>query len=87
MHGTDCEKEVSSRELRNVYRSNLATGLEFRLPIIQAGIDTLLCILCCMMCIAFNVNLKYIQHVPLKFTALIESIKDTLEKVLIGNRE
>ncbi len=28
MLGTECEEEGSSRELRNVYRTNLATGLE-----------------------------------------------------------
>jgi hypothetical protein len=49
MRGTDCEREESSRELRNVYRSNLASGLELRLPIIPAGTSVLLCIFCCMM--------------------------------------
>ena len=37
MRGTECELESSSRELRNVYRSNLATGLELRLPVLHAG--------------------------------------------------
>jgi hypothetical protein len=89
MRGTDCEREESSRELRNVYRSNLATGLEFRLPIIQAGTNMFLCILCRMMRIAPHVNLRCIQHhdVLFKFTALIEGIRDTIEKVLRGNRE
>ena len=37
MRGTECELESSSRELRNVYRANLATGLELRLPVLHAG--------------------------------------------------
>ncbi len=59
MRGTACEKGDSSRQLRNVYRSNLATGLEFRLPIIPAGTKTLVCNMCCMMCITPHVLLYY----------------------------
>jgi len=42
------ERRAAGPELRNVYRSNLATGLELRSPIIPAGTSTLLCIFCCM---------------------------------------
>ncbi len=72
MRGTACEKGDSSRELRNVYRSNLATGLEFRLPIIPAGTKTLLCNMCCMMCITPHVKPEYVQHVFI--TAPIKSL-------------
>ncbi len=67
MRGTDCEREDSSRELRNVYCSNLATGLKFRLPIIPAGTNTLPCKLnmCCMMCIM----LKCRKCIPLLVNA------------------
>ncbi len=91
MCGTDCEREESSTaagpELRNVYSSNLASGLELRSPIIPAGTSTLLCILCCIMWIA-PWNLKYIQHALFKPPALpvIESIGGTVEKVLRSNR-
>ena len=37
MRGTECEQESSSRELRNVYRPNLATGFESRLPVLPAA--------------------------------------------------
>ena len=37
MRGTECEDEISSRELRNVYRPNLATGQESRLPVLPAA--------------------------------------------------
>jgi hypothetical protein len=37
MRGTECEDEVNSRELINIYRGNLATELESRLPIISPG--------------------------------------------------
>ncbi len=62
MRSTDCEREESSRELRNIYRSNLASRLELRLPIIPAGTSILLCIFCCMMWIAPHVNLKLEIH-------------------------
>jgi hypothetical protein len=35
MRGTDCEREESSRELRNVYRSNLASGVIEELGVIE----------------------------------------------------
>ena len=37
LHGTECAKEITSRELINIYRGNLATGLQSRLPIISPG--------------------------------------------------
>ena len=37
MRGTECEEESSSRELRNIYRTNLATGLAQRLPVFTTG--------------------------------------------------
>ncbi len=38
MRDTECEEESSSTELRNLFRTNLATGLEVRLPVFPAGI-------------------------------------------------
>jgi hypothetical protein len=32
-----CADEINSRELINIYRGNLATGLQSRLPIISPG--------------------------------------------------
>ncbi len=89
MRGTDCEREESSRELRNVYRSNLASGLELRLPIIPAGTSVLLCIFCCMMWIAPHDNLHVFFMPP---TALIESTRGPeaplrkYSEVIGGNR-
>ena len=37
LRGTDCADEINSRELINIYRGNLATGLQSRLPIISPG--------------------------------------------------
>ena len=38
MRGTACGEEISSRELRNIYRSHLATGQDSRPHILSAGI-------------------------------------------------
>ena len=37
MRGTECEEVKNSRELRNIFRANLATGQDSRLPIISEG--------------------------------------------------
>ena len=37
LRGTVCADEINSRELINIYRGNLATGLQSRLPIISPG--------------------------------------------------
>jgi hypothetical protein len=92
MRGTDCERKESSRELRNVYRSNLASGLELRLPIIPAGTSILLCIFCCMMWIAPHDNLKLLHVFFKPPTALIESTRGPeaplrkYSEVIGGNR-
>ena len=38
MRGSECEKVGSGRELRNIYRANLATGQDSRCPVFSAGI-------------------------------------------------
>ena len=38
MRGTACEEEDNSRELRNIFRANLATGQDSRPPELLAGI-------------------------------------------------
>ena len=37
MRNSACELEVSSKELRNIYRGTLATGHQQRRPIFQMG--------------------------------------------------
>ena len=37
MRNSACELEVSSKELRNIYRGTLATGHQQRRPIFQTG--------------------------------------------------
>ena len=37
MRGTECEEVKNSRELRNIYRANLATGQDSRLPLFSEG--------------------------------------------------
>ena len=37
MRGTECEEVENSRELRNIYRANLATGQDSRLPLFSEG--------------------------------------------------
>ncbi len=38
MRGTECEEENNSKELRNIFRANLATGPDSRPPVLLAGI-------------------------------------------------
>jgi hypothetical protein len=37
MRGTECEEVKNSRELRNIFRANLATGQDSRLPLFSKG--------------------------------------------------
>ena len=37
MRGTECEEVKNSRELRNIFRANLATGQDSRLPLFSEG--------------------------------------------------
>ena len=37
MRGTECEEVKNSRELRNIFRDNLATGQDSRLPLFSEG--------------------------------------------------
>ncbi len=37
MRGTQCEEVKNSRELRNIFRANLATGQDSRLPLFSEG--------------------------------------------------